>query len=285
MVRDTSGNAHLTDLTTASIAPVDDGVEDPGLYLDPITGISAAWADETDVLVAWEHTSDPSVRAYRVYFASATFPDVESATLAAEVQASNSFRITAAAFPELTNSTGWYIAVTPVDDVFERTSVEPVFLAPLTQGEGSEGAVDDGLDLGTYLTGPNAIIAGLVLITVLLALLVLRRRGGETGKAYTLQEATWASKRTPWTNSNGSSTVPTARCSTLHPVRLGRSGGLVRRPLRCRTTARSRPHGGPSDPFGCTSPNIDGLLDDLGLDNAPPAAQGGLDTSFLDDLL
>ena len=77
--------------------------------------------------MAWEHTSDPSVRAYRVYFASATFPDVESATLAAEVQASNSFRITAAAFPELTNSTGWYIAVTPVDDVFERTSVEPVF--------------------------------------------------------------------------------------------------------------------------------------------------------------
>ena len=129
VVRDTSGNAHLTDLTTASIAPVDDGVEDPGLYLDPITGISAAWADETDVLVAWEHTSDPSVRAYRVYFASATFLDVESATLAAEVQASNSFRITAAAFPELTNSTGWYIAVTPVDDVFERTSVEPVFLA------------------------------------------------------------------------------------------------------------------------------------------------------------
>ena len=78
-----------------------------------------------------------------------------------------------------------------MDDVFERTSVEPVFLAPLTQGEGGEGAVDDGLDLGTYLTGPNAIIAGLVLITVLLALLVLRRRGGETGKAYTLQEATW----------------------------------------------------------------------------------------------
>ena len=84
-----------------------------------------------------------------------------------------------------------------MDDVFERTSVEPVFLAPLTQGEGSEGAVDDGLDLGTYLTGPNAIIAGLVLITVLLALLVLRRRGGETGKAYTCRRPPGASKRTP----------------------------------------------------------------------------------------
>ena len=260
VVRDTSGNAHLTDLTTASIAPVDDGVEDPGLYLDPITGISAAWADETDVLVAWEHTSDPSVRAYRVYFASATFPDVESATLAAEVQASNSFRITAAAFPELTNSTGWYIAVTPVDDVFERTSVEPVFLAPLTQGEGSEGAVDDGLDLGTYLTGPNAIIAGLVLITVLLALLVLRRRGGETGKAYVAGSHLGHPRGRLWTNSNGSSTVPTAAAPPSTPSALAAPEALS---VDLYAAAHDCPHAWrPSDVR--LRRRIDGLQDDLG---------------------
>ena len=78
--------------------------------------------------MAWEHTSDPSVRAYRVYFASATFPDVESATLAAEVQASNS-----SASPLRPSRTDQFDRVVhrghTGDDVFERTSVEPVFLA------------------------------------------------------------------------------------------------------------------------------------------------------------
>ena len=286
VVRDTSGNAHLTDLTTASVAPIDDGVEDPGLYLDPITGISAAWVDETDVLVAWQHTNDPSVRAYRVYFASATFPDVESATLAGEVQASNSFRITAAAFPGLVNSTGWYIAVTPVDDVFERTSVEPVFLAPLTQGEGSDGAVDGGLDLGTYLTGPNAIIAGLVLITVLLALLVLRRRGGEGNKTYTLQEATWGIQEDAF------GPIPTAPAPSPPPAAPAPVASALAAPealsvdlyAAAQQLSPARMEA-PVARQGGSPANIDGLLDDLGLDSAPPAAQGGLDTSFLDDLL
>ena len=111
VVRDTSGNAHLTDLISVSAEPIDDGVEDPGLYLEPIVGVTAAWLEETDVLVAWDHTGDPTVRAYRVYFASESYDDVEVATLAGEVFASNSLRISAEAFPELVNSSGWYIAL------------------------------------------------------------------------------------------------------------------------------------------------------------------------------
>ena len=238
------------------------------------------------MLVAWQHTNDPSVRAYRVYFAEATFPDVESATLAGEVQASNSFRITAAAFPELVNSTGWYIAVTPVDDVFERTTVEPVFLAPLTQGEDSDGAVDGGLDLGTYLTGPNAIVAGLILITVLLALLVLRRRGGEGNKAYTLQEATWGIQEDAF------GPIPTAPAPSPPPAAPASVASALAAPealsvdlyAAAQQLSPARMEA-PVTRQGGSPANIDGLLDDLGLDNAPPAAQGGLDTSFLDDLL
>jgi len=288
VVRDASGNAHLTDLTTVAIEPVDDGVEDPGLYLDPILGITAAWLDEVDVLVAWEHTNDPSVRAYRVYFASESFPDVESATLAGEVTASNSFRISSTSFPELVNSTGWYIAVTPVDDTFERTSVETVFLVPLTQGANTDGGGDEGFDFATYLTGPNAIIAGLVLVTFLLALLVLRRRSGQGSKTYTLQEATWGIQEDAF------GPVPTAPAAppTAPPPAAPASALAAPQALSVDlyaaaeqlTPAPPRMEA-PVSRSPSPSTNIDGLLDDLGLENRTPAKQGGLDTSFLDDLL
>lgn len=285
VVRDASGNAHLTELITASVEPVDDGVEDPGIYLDPITGITAAWLQQTDVLVAWEHTNDPSVRAYRVYFASESFPDVESAILAGEVQASNSYRISADTFPELVNSSGWYIAVTPVDDTFERTSVETVFLAPLIQTDGGGGGADEGFDFGTYLTGPNAIIAGLVLVTVLLALLVLRRRGGEGSKTYTLQEATWGIQEDAFgpvpTGPAPTAPAPAAPASALAaPQAL--SVDLYATAQQLSQAPRME---APVSRSPAPSTSIDGLLDDLGLEGQAPAKQGALDTSFLDDLL
>jgi len=285
VVRDASGNAHLTELITASVEPVDDGVEDPGIYLDAITGITAAWLEQTDVLVAWEHTNDPSVRAYRVYFASESFPDVESAILAGEVQASNSYRISADTFPELVNSSGWYIAVTPVDDTFERTSVETVFLAPLIQTDGGGGGADEGFDFGTYLTGPNAIIAGLVLVTVLLALLVLRRRGGEGSKTYTLQEATWGIQEDAFgpvpTGPAPTAPAPAAPASALAAPQALSVDLYAAAQQLSQAPRMEAPVSRPPAP----STNIDGLLDDLGLEGQAPAKQGALDTSFLDDLL
>ena len=288
VVRDTSGNAHLTDLISVSAEPIDDGVEDPGLYLEPIVGVTAAWLEETDVLVAWDHTGDPTVRAYRVYFASESYDDVEVATLAGEVFASNSLRISAEAFPELVNSSGWYIAVTPVDDAFERRSVEPVFLAPLTEGSDAGGAVDDGLDFGTYLTGPNAIIAGLVLITFLLVLLVLRRRGGGGNKTYTLQEATWGIQEDafgPIPTGPAPPAPPTGPAPAAPASALAAPAALsVDLYAAAQQIAPARMEAPVTRPAPQTN-DIDGLLGDLGLDNQAPSTQGGLDTSFLDDLL
>ncbi|MGB1845672.1 MAG: hypothetical protein ACPHQR_04620, partial [Candidatus Poseidoniaceae archaeon] len=189
-------------------------------------------------------------------------------------------------FPELVNSSGWYIAVTPIDDVFERTSVEPVFLGPLAQADGNDGAVDGGLDLGTYLTGPNAIIAGLVLISVLLALLVLRRRGGDGGKSYTLQEATWGIQEDafgPLPSGPAPSPPPAAQAPAASALSAPEALSVdLYAAAQQLSPARME---APATRTSAPSPNIDGLLDDLGLDGAPPAAQGGLDTSFLDDLL
>ena len=147
--------------------------------------------------------------------------------------------------------------------------------------------MDNGLDLGTYLTGPNAIIAGLVLITVLLALLVLRRRGGEGGgKAYTLQEATWGIQQDAF------GPVPTAPAPASPPAAPPSAPSALAAPealsvdlyAAAQQLAPARMEA-PVTRSAAPSPNIDDLLDDLGLDDAPPAAQGGLDTSFLDDLL
>jgi hypothetical protein len=288
VARDTGGNAHLTDLVSVSAEPIDDGIEDPGMYLEPIVGVTVAWLEETDVLVAWDHTNDPSVRAYRVYFASESYADVEVATLAGEVLASNSFKITADAFPELVNSTGWYIAVTPVDDVFERKTVEPVFLAPLTESSDTDGAVDDGLDFSTYLTGPNAVIAGLVLITFLLVLLVLRRRGGGGSKTYTLQEATWGIQEDafgPIPTGPAPSAPPAAPAPAAPTSALAAPAALsVDLYAAAQQLAPARMEAPVTRPAAQTN-DIDGLLGDLGLDNQAPAKQGGLDTSFLDDLL
>ena len=288
VVRDTSGNAHLTDLVSVSAEPIDDGVEDPGVYLDPIAGVTVAWLDETDVLVAWDHTNDPSVRAYRVYFASESYADVEAATMAGEVLTSSSFKITADAFPQLVNSTGWYIAVTPVDDAFERKTVEPVFLAPLTESSDSEGAVDDGLDFSTYLTGPNAIIAGLVLITFLLVLLVLRRRGGGGSKTYTLQEATWGIQEDafgPIPTGPAPAAPPAAPAPAAPSSALAAPEALsVDLYAAAQQLSPARMEAPVTRPPVQTN-DIDGLLGDLGLDNQAPPKQGGLDTSFLDDLL
>jgi hypothetical protein len=155
---DSAGNAHTDGLTTTRATPIDNGVSDPGAYLDPILGTTVAWVDGTDILVAWEHTTDASVNAYRIYYAPTSFVDVGDATFAGEVKASNSFRIEASMHTDLVNSSGWYIAVTPVDDAFERLSVEPVYLGPLAGGSETVGE-EEGTALATLLTSPNALIA------------------------------------------------------------------------------------------------------------------------------
>ena len=121
---------------------------------------------------------------------------------------------------------------------------------------------------------------------MLLALLVLRRRGGETSKAYTLQEATWGIQEDafgPIPTASAPSPPPAAPPST--PSALAAPEALsVDLYAAAQQLAPARMEA-PVTRSAAPPANIDGLLDDLGLDNAPPATQSGLDTSFLDDLL
>ena len=46
VVRDTSGNAYLDDLTVVSSQSVDDGFDDSGDYITPVDDLSADWIDD-----------------------------------------------------------------------------------------------------------------------------------------------------------------------------------------------------------------------------------------------
>lgn len=284
---DSAGNAYTDNLETTRATPLDDGVTDPGAYLDPIQGVTAAWVEGVDVLVAWEHTTDANVNAYRIYFSQTPFDDISNARFAGEVKASNSFIIEALAHPDLDNSSDWYVGVTPVDDNYERQGVEPVLLAALQPGLVVDDAPTDGVDLATMLASPYALIAGLVIVAVLLALLVLRR-GGPRGadKTYGLQEATWGLD-TP--NQDAFGPLP-----TLTPVTTigGQSPAAQPAPSAPAVDlyASAERYAAPQasmqpQPAAPPSANLDDILDGLDLGRSPSPSSPKVDTSFLDDLL
>jgi hypothetical protein len=239
--------------------------------------------------VAWEHTTDASVNAYRIYYAASPFSEVGDATFAGEVKASNSFRILSSEHPDVVNTSGWYVAVTPVDDAFERLSVEPVYLEPLSRGADNPGD-GGGADLRTFLESPNALIAGLVAVAVLLALLVLRRGGGRSeDKAYGLQEATWGLDDAPVMDAFGP--IPTlAPVQTIggpSPPAMTAQPAAPSVDLYASAQRMAAPRVEPPAPSASAAPSVNDMLDGLDLGGptrqAPPQSSG-VDTSFLDDL-
>ena len=112
---DSSGNAIKTDLTVVRSQSVDDNVTDPGNYLPSIEGITLAWVEERDILVTWNHSNDLSVEGYQIHVSSTDFMDISDAMFLDETIA-NSFVISSQVFPDLVNTSDWFVSVTTFDD-------------------------------------------------------------------------------------------------------------------------------------------------------------------------
>ena len=112
---DSSGNAIKTDLTVVRSQSVDDNVTDPGNYLPSIEGIMLAWVEERDILVTWNHSNDLSVEGYQIHISSTDFMDISDAMFLDETIA-NSFVISSQVFPDLVNTSDWFVSVTTFDD-------------------------------------------------------------------------------------------------------------------------------------------------------------------------
>ena len=135
-VTDQSGNIFTTELNVVDAITVDDGVEDPGEYLLEIQDVSADWFEENGILVTWTHSVNPAVREYRIYISNNEFQNVDDAILAGSTSASASFLISNDNFPVLANNSDWYVAVTPVDDEFEKKGVSTVLVESLVETGG-----------------------------------------------------------------------------------------------------------------------------------------------------
>jgi hypothetical protein len=287
VVRDTSGNAFTTDLIAVSSQSIDDGYDASGSYLPEVTGVSAAWVDESKILVEWSLSTDQRIRGYQVYIAEESFDGVSSATMVGDAITSNSFIITVDQFAALTNATSWYIAVTPFDELVTKEAVNPIQLGAFQANDGTslgDDNANDGTDFSSLLTTPNLLAAGLFIMAIFLFIAVVRTRGSQQRKAksWELQEATWGLQDDQsWNDAPAaappSSPPPTAAAPTPP------APNMYAQPAT-QQDIYGRPAYQPAQPVMQPVQNNE-LLNELGVGTAPPQQTKGIDTSFLDDLL
>ena len=272
---DWSGNAYRDNLVTSTAIAINDGIEDVGAYLPDINGVSLEWLDDS-ILVSWEHTTDPNVRRYVVYISDSEFENVADATNVGDASVSNTFLITPEIFPELSNDSSWWVGVSAKDDVNNRKVIQSLRIGPIDSTDNSDKG-DDGkdstTDLGELLTTDNLIIAGMVLISLLLLLLVIRGRGRKPArnKEWELQEATWGIEaRSGWDDVGsfgGQVAPPVAPPPSIQPAQQDDIYAAAQRIQQPSQPAMPQRWEQQTQPAQQQKP------------------QGAIDTSFLDDLL
>jgi hypothetical protein len=272
-----------------SAQSVDDGVDDLGGYLDEIEDVSLTWNDENNILVEWTLSAESTVRGYRIYISDIDFDTIEDADFVVEVKASNSFLITPNNYQLLKNTSAWYVAVTPFDDLFEREEVNTVMLdvyGENTQnGDGQDSTNEN--DFSSLLTTPNLLAAGLMAVALLLLVAIVRSRGGQKSRNRTLelQEATWGIQNDDWDSFGTPVAAPPMPTSPAPSVSQGQANDIYADAQRIdNQDLYGRPAYQTSQPVMRPAQN-NALLNDLAEPNAPQLPQASIDTSFLDDLL
>jgi len=275
---DSSGNAYRDNLVTSTAIAIDDGVRDKGAYLPDIEGLELQWIDDS-LLASWDHSTDPSVRSYVVFISDSEFSEVADATMVGEISTSKTLLITPDTFPALSNESAWWVGVAAKDSEVNREIIDSTKIEPI--GSSGNGDADDGGDgddsstnLGELLSTDNLILAGLVLITVILLVLVFRGRGGKSGgsKDWELQEATWGIQaRDGWDDTGsfgGQVAAPVSPPPAIKPAQQNDIYAAAQRIQEPTQPVQQQQSQRWSQPAQQQQP-----------------AQGGIDTSFLDDLL
>ena len=286
VVMDSSGNAHVDQLTMVSGASTDEGITDPGIYLPDIEDVEAEWSEENNIDVEWRHSVNANVRGYHIYISDDAFTSTDDATKVGETIALNSFTITSDEFEGLTNDSTYYIAVVPYDDTVAKSTVEPFKLDALGANSEEDGAGDSDspLSIESLLTTPNLIAAGMFVIVLLLVILVVRGRNNtkQRSKTWELQEATWGIQDASW--DTPAATTPPAAPAPPPGITTQQANDIYAAANQIQSTNYGRPAYQAPQPV--LKPQVDpSLLDGLLDDPAPAQKMPEIDTSFLDDLL
>ena len=189
---DFAGNAIVTDLFTASIQSIDDGFASDGSTLPSVEGLVVSWVNGDEILIEWNQTASEIIEGYQIHISSENFSDITNATLVGDDVSTTRFVVTKEMFGSLSNTSGWYISVTPFDNENVKQAVETVELSANQAPVSSDGS-DSDLSLQTLLSTPNLLVGGVVLAVLSLLVAFSRRRKGRSdiSDAWDAQALTW----------------------------------------------------------------------------------------------
>lgn len=266
---DWSGNAYLDSLVVSTTIAEDNDVESLGEDLPEIDGINLQWVDDS-ILVTWNPTDYLDFSSYSIYISSIEFNKINDATNVGNVNedSGNSFLITNDNFPSLSNEQSWWVGISLVDEFsITKEKIDSVKIDPA----GSSGNTEDGdkgsssTNLSDLLTTENILLAGLVLISLILLLLVVRGRGSKSSRnsEWELQEATWGIQSGDGWDSPGSFATQAKAPASPPPTMMRKQQPIIHQ------TADKNIQQDIQQPQRWSQPN----------------KEPEVDTSFLDDLL
>lgn len=188
---DFSGNAIMTDLVTVSALTIDDGFANDGSSLPSVEGITLSWLEGQRVSVSWEQNISEQIQRYQVHISAEEFFEIEDARLVGDQISTTSFIISSENFVSLTNTSDWYISVTPYDEENIKQTVTPIRLNA-SQVILSEDK-DDAISLQSILNNRNLLALGAILIALVSIVIFTRSRRGRSdlSNAWDVQAATW----------------------------------------------------------------------------------------------
>jgi hypothetical protein len=232
-------------------------------------------------LVTWNRTNDFGVEGYQIHISNEDFMDISDATFVGDTLTANSFIITSTVFTELNNKSAWYVSVTTFDDNQVRQSVDPLMINAVENGVVDSDDSNDGTDFQSLLTTPNLLAAGLVFVSLILLVAIVRGRGkkSQKDKQWEIQTATWGLGEDDAWNSPPEASVP--------PPPPVETGSLFQAADRIQNQPLDRQEYIPPMPVmnPVRAPIDNDLLKDLDIGTKQNSSSPGIDTSFLDDLL
>jgi hypothetical protein len=228
---DFAGNAIMKDLTTVSAQSIDDGFANDGSGLPSIEGIMASWIEGEKILIEWNQTESELIEGYQIHISADNFSLIDNATLIGDGISTASFIVSNDNFAALTNTSNWYVSVTPYDSENVKQSVETIQISAievaLTPGDG-----ENEFSIKTLLSSQNFIAAGVVLAVLVLLVTFSRSRKGRSdiSKAWDSQASTWGMDEDNQMDAMFSPEIPPPQGFTPGPMP-PMGGAMMQQPL------------------------------------------------------
>jgi len=228
---DFAGNAIMKDLITVLAQSIDDGFANDGSGLPSIEGIMVSWIEGEKILIEWNQTESVLIDGYQIHISADNFSSIDNAKLIGDGVSTASFIVSNDNFAELTNTSNWYISVTPYDSENVKQSVETVQIsaieAAFTPGDGK-----NEFSIQTLLSSQNFIAAGVVLAVLVLLVSFSRSRKGRSdiSKAWDSQASTWGMDEDGQMDAMFSPEIPPPQGFTPGPMP-PMGGAMMQQPL------------------------------------------------------